>query len=354
MNEEIRKILDKEAKVAELDKKDNKKTIYSVCNFGKFEGFNKIEVVGKFNDKIKNFGDLIYFLKKEPESFENNLKIEIKAFSKKIKELNDTTLMFLKKITEGRKFELKVVLQDNPTRDEIFMLFKEDEILFDGRYLKTGFIHDDIDFKKEFNFYFIKKQFDLFRQVFKDLKPFADFLETRNNFQISFENDEVIFAFNMSNGFRKYIKITENGALEEVEGKILKIFYFERFVSKLRINELSESFKISFLLFHNIYVAKNGEYIRFADDYETNDIFIYNEGKLEIINENFTVNVSKTIELMKIIEKTVIKNNETKKNLLKNLEIIKNEFMKILENSKKENKNHSIERDEFLKKMFSE
>ena len=74
----------------------------------------------------------------------------------------------------------------------------------------------------------------------------------------------------------------------------------------------------------------------------------------EIINENFTVNVSKTIELMKIIEKTVIKNNETKKNLLKNLEIIKNEFMKILENSKKENKNHSIERDEFLKKMFSE
>ena len=278
MNEEIRKILDKEAKVAELDKKDNKKTIYSVCNFGKFEGFNKIEVVGKFNDKIKNFGDLIYFLKKEPESFENNLKIEIKAFSKKIKELNDTTLMFLKKITEGRKFELKVVLQDNPTRDEIFMLFKEDEILFDGRYLKTGFIHDDIDFKKEFNFYFIKKQFDLFRQVFKDLKPFADFLETRNNFQISFENDEVIFAFNMSNGFRKYIKITENGALEEVEGKILKIFYFERFVSKLRINELSESFKISFLLFHNIYVAKNGEYIRFADDYETNDIFIYNEG----------------------------------------------------------------------------
>ena len=38
----------------------------------------------------------------------------------------------------------------------------------------------------------------------------------------------------------------------------------------------------------------------------------------------------------------------------KNLEIIKNEFMKILENSKKENKNHSIERDEFLKKMFSE
>ena len=54
MNEEIRKILDKEAKVAELDKKDNKKTIYSVCNFGKFEGFNKIEVVGKFNDKINN------------------------------------------------------------------------------------------------------------------------------------------------------------------------------------------------------------------------------------------------------------------------------------------------------------
>ena len=87
MNEEIRKILDKEAKVAELDKKDNKKTIYSVCNFGKFEGFNKIEVVGKFNDKIKNFGDLIYFLKKEPESFENNLKIEIKAFSKKNKRI---------------------------------------------------------------------------------------------------------------------------------------------------------------------------------------------------------------------------------------------------------------------------
>ena len=57
---------------------------------------------------------------------------------------------------------------------------------------------------------------------------------------------------------------------------------------------------------------------------------------------------------MKIIEKTVIKENNTKKNLLKNLEMIKNKFMKMLENSKKENKNHSIERDEFLKEMFSE
>ena len=83
-----------------------------------------------------------------------------------------------------------------------------------------------------------------------------------------------------------------------------------------------------------MYVAKNGKYIRFADDYETNDIFIYNEGKLEIINENFTTNTKKAPTLVAGMNLP-----QNFKNLLKNFSLYY--IIKYIKKQKKQVKENS-------------